>query len=181
VIVEEQGFRAALAFVVARAQADRVHMAPVPFGLRVHGGIAVYLARRGLKNSHAQPLCEAKHVDCAVHAGLDRLHGIMLIVDRACRTGEIENLVDLDVQREADIVTQDFEAGIGEQMRDIAAGAREKIVGADDLVSRSEQDLAKMAADESCAAGDENSFHVQSMTRIVRKQGAIAASVWPGR
>jgi hypothetical protein len=73
----------------------------------------------------------------------------VLIVDRACRTGEIEDLVDLDVQREADIVTQDFEAGIGEQMRDIAAEPVKKLSAQMTSCPAPSKDLAKMAADES--------------------------------
>jgi len=53
VIVEEQRLRAALAFVVARAGADRVDVAPVAFGLRVHLGVAINLAGRGLEDSRA--------------------------------------------------------------------------------------------------------------------------------
>src|SRR5262249_40665080 len=43
-VVKEQRFSAALAFVVASARADRVDVAPVGFGLRVNLGIAVHLA-----------------------------------------------------------------------------------------------------------------------------------------
>ena len=44
VVVKEQGFGAALAFVVAAADADGVDVAPVGFDLRVHGGVAIDLA-----------------------------------------------------------------------------------------------------------------------------------------
>ena len=43
-IVEEQRLGAALALVVAGARTDRIDVAPVVLGLRVHRGIAVDLA-----------------------------------------------------------------------------------------------------------------------------------------
>ena len=49
-LVEEQDLRAALALVVARARADRVDVAPVALGLRVHEQVTVYVARRGLED-----------------------------------------------------------------------------------------------------------------------------------
>ena len=101
VIVEEQRLGAALAFIIAGARADRVDVAPVVFGLRMNIGIAVDLRRRRLENLALQPLGEAQHVDGAMHAGLGRLHRIVLIVDGRGGAGEIVDLVDLDVEREA--------------------------------------------------------------------------------
>ena len=54
VVVEEQGFGAALALVVAGARAQRVDVAPVAFRLRVDGRVAVDLGGGGLKDPHAQ-------------------------------------------------------------------------------------------------------------------------------
>src|SRR5262249_35606963 len=50
-IIKEQGLGATLAFVVARARANRVDVPPIIFSLRVDAGIAVDLRRRGLENS----------------------------------------------------------------------------------------------------------------------------------
>ena len=49
-IIQEQSFRAALAFIVARAQADRIDVTPVILGLRVHVRIAINFRRRGLQD-----------------------------------------------------------------------------------------------------------------------------------
>src|SRR3546814_14292576 len=49
-IVEEQGFGAALAFVVAATQSDRIDIAPVTLGLRMLGRVAIHFARRRLQN-----------------------------------------------------------------------------------------------------------------------------------
>src|SRR5690606_39184791 len=80
-VVEEQRLGAALALIVARARTDRIDVAPVVLTLGVDGGIAVDLAGRSLENAAAEPLCEAEHVDGPVHAGLGRLHGIVLVVN----------------------------------------------------------------------------------------------------
>ena len=59
-VVEEQGLGAALAFVVAGAEADGVDVAPVVFGLRVDFGVAVDLAGGGLEDLGLGALGEAR-------------------------------------------------------------------------------------------------------------------------
>ena len=54
VVIEEQRLGAALAFVVAGADADRVHIAPVSLGLRMHLRIAIDLTRRGEQETRAR-------------------------------------------------------------------------------------------------------------------------------
>jgi hypothetical protein len=44
VVVEKEGFGAALAFIVAGSRADRIDVAPIVFGLRMDGRIAVDFA-----------------------------------------------------------------------------------------------------------------------------------------
>ena len=80
-VVEEQGFGAALAFVVAGTRADGVDLAQVAFGLRMDFGVAVDLAGGGLKDLRASALGQPQHVDRAMHAGLGGLYRIMLIVN----------------------------------------------------------------------------------------------------
>ena len=50
-VIEKQSFGAALAFVVARARADGIDVAPIIFGLRVHRRVAIHFRCRGLKNA----------------------------------------------------------------------------------------------------------------------------------
>lgn len=56
VIVKEQRLCAALAFIIARPEADRIDIAPVVFGLRVNNRIAVDFRRGCLKDLGTQPL-----------------------------------------------------------------------------------------------------------------------------
>ena len=66
----------------------------------------------------AGALGQPEHVDRAVHAGLGRLHRVVLVVDRRGRAGEVVDLVDLDVERKGDVVAQQLERAGGR------AGAR---------------------------------------------------------
>jgi hypothetical protein len=63
-------------------------------------------------------------------------------VDRRSRASEIEDLVDLNEQRMGDVVTEQLEGLVAEQMLDIASGAGEEIVDAEDLAAGIEQVLA---------------------------------------
>jgi len=122
VIVEEQRFRATLAFVAAGARPDRVDVAPIVLGLRMDRGVAVNFGSRGLENRALEPLGEPEHVDRAVHARLGRLHRIVLVMDWRGGTGEIADLIDLDVERQGHVVPQQFEPGIADEMRGAANG-----------------------------------------------------------
>jgi hypothetical protein len=155
-VVREQRFGAALAFVVAGAWADRVHAAPIGFRLGVNSRIAIPFRGRSLQDSGAQPLGEAEHVEGAQYARLGRLDGGGLVRRGACGAGEIVNLVDLDVQGRRDVVALELEGGMVEQVAQVAAGARLKVVDAEDVTSRVEQPAAQMRTNEARATGDEN-------------------------
>jgi hypothetical protein len=127
-VIEEQGFGAALALVVARARPNRIDVAAVVFGLGMNRRVTINLAGRGLKNSGAEALGEPEHVDRAVHAGLRGLHRIVLIMVRGGGAGEIVDFVDFDVERKRHVVTYEFEPLVVEQRQDIVARAGEKIV-----------------------------------------------------
>ena len=61
--------------------------------------------------------------------------GIVLVMNRARRTGEVEDLVHLDVKREADVVAHDLEVRVIQQRDDVLASAGVEIVGTDHLVA----------------------------------------------
>jgi hypothetical protein len=158
VIVEEQRFGAALAFVVAGARPDRVDIAPVSLRLGMDAGIAVDFAGRGLKNPRFHPLGQTQHVDGAMHAGLDRLDRIELIVDRRGWTGKIEDLVHFDIKRKGDVVAHHLEMRVIEEMGDIFSGTGEIVIDAQDLVTVGKQPFAQERSEESRPAGNQNPF-----------------------
>ena len=49
-----------------------------------------------------------------MHAGLRRLHRIVLIVNGRGRTGEIVDLIDLQIDRERDVVADQLEVFVVE-------------------------------------------------------------------
>ena len=147
-VVEEQRFGAALSLVVAGARPDRIDVAPIGFGLRVDRRIAVDLGRRGLQDARFDPLGEAQHVDRADDAGLRGLHGIVLVMDRGGGAGEVEDAVDLDEQRQADVVPHQFETRMPHQVADVPPRARVEVVDAEHLLATRQQRFAKMRADE---------------------------------
>ena len=114
--------------------------------------IAVDFAGRGLEDLGFDALREPQHVDRAVHAGLERLHRIELIVNRRGRAGQIVDFVDLDIKTHRDVVAHDFEARVGQEMLDVLASAGIIIVDAKNLVAFGQKPLAKMRANETRAA-----------------------------
>jgi hypothetical protein len=68
----------------------------------------------------------------------------MLVVNRTRGTGEIENPVDFNVQREADIVAQGFKVGITQEMNDVGTRAGKKIIHAQHLIAARQQSLTEV-------------------------------------
>ena len=83
VVGHRQRLGVALCLVVDAARADRVDVAPVGLGLRVHLRVAVDLARRGEQEPGALELREAERVVRPVRADLQRVQRQAQVVDRA--------------------------------------------------------------------------------------------------
>ena len=158
VIVEEQGLGAALAFIIAGPGPDRVDIPPIVLGLGMDGRVAVDLRGGGLKDPALQPLGKAQHVDGAMHARFGRLHGVVLVVDRGGRAGEIIDLVHLEIERKGDIVTDELEARVADQMLDIALGAGEEIVDAKNIVPVGEEPVTEMRPEKPRSACNQDGF-----------------------
>ena len=163
VIIEEQRFSAALAFVVTAARADRVDAAQVVFGLRMDFRVAVDFGSRGLQDARLDALGKPQHVDCAMHGGLGRLHRVELVVDRRGRAREVVDLVDFDVERKRDVVAHQLEVGVGGEVREVLLAAGEVIVHAQHVAARREQLFAQMRAEKAGTAGNQNFFQACSL------------------
>ena len=101
----------------------------------MYAGIAVNFRGRGLKNLCLHPFLpsQTKHVDLAMHAGLRRLDGVVLIVNWRCGTGEIIDLINFQIDRERDVMSNKLEAFVVEEMLDIDARSSKEIVQANDF------------------------------------------------
>ena len=109
-------------------------------------GVAVDFAGRSLEHLDLEALGQPKHVDRTDDAGLGRLYGILLVVNRRSRARQIEDLVHLDEQRMGDVVAQELETLVIEEMLDIAPRAGEEIVDAQDLLPSSQVAARKDAS-----------------------------------
>jgi hypothetical protein len=65
-------------------------------------------------------------------------------------------LIDLELEGVADVVADEFEAFVVEEVLDVALAAGEEVVEADDFVAFVEEAFAEVGAEESGAAGDED-------------------------
>src|SRR5262249_8883921 len=111
-IIEEKSFCAPLAFIIASARADWIDVTPILLALRMNLGITIDLGGRRLKYLRLHALRESQHVDRPKNARLGRLYGVELIVNGGRRASQIEDFIDLDVQREANIVSYTLEPGV---------------------------------------------------------------------
>ncbi len=132
--------------------------------------IAVDLGRGCLEHPALEPFGKPQHVDRAVDARLRRLNGIVLVVDGGCRTGEIVDLINLDVERECHVVTHEFEAGMADQVPDVLLRTGEEIVDAEHIVTERKEAVTQVRAKETGAAGDQNTSTIRHQSLLSRPQ-----------
>ena len=82
----------------------------------------------------------------------------MLIMDRRGRTGEVEDLVDLNEQRESHIVAEELEPRLRMEMGEIVLGSGEQIVDAQDFMPVGQQAVDQVRAKEPGAPGDQDTL-----------------------
>ncbi len=162
-IVEEQRLGAALALVVAGARAERIDVAAVVLGLRMNGR-----DRRKPRWSRPAGSCAPTRLArpsmlIAPIRGLGGLDRIVLVVHRRRRAGEIEDLVDLDIEREGDVVAHRLEMRMADEMRDVVLATGEIVVHAQHVVAVAQQPLAQMRSEEAGAAGHQMRFRVRGI------------------
>ena len=75
-VVEKQSLCATFTFVIACADAYRIHPSPIVLCLRVNLRVSIHLRRRCLQYPCACTLGESKHVYRTVHTRLGCLHGV---------------------------------------------------------------------------------------------------------
>jgi len=63
-------------------------------------------------------------------------------MDRRGGTGEVVNLIDLDVERKGHVVPQQFEPRVAHEMRNVRLAAGEEIIDAQNFVAFQYQSVA---------------------------------------
>src|SRR5262249_61891505 len=94
-------------------------------------------------------------MDPPVHADFRSLHRIKLVVNGRSWAGKIENFIDFDVEREANVMAHQLESRIRQQMMHVASGPGVEIIDAQNFVAAFQQAIAKVRSDKSGSAGDE--------------------------
>jgi len=79
-------------------------------------------------------------------------------MNRRGGAGQIVDLIDLDIERERYVMTGQLEAMMVEHAVDIAPGAGEIIIGADNAGAALEQALAQVRAEKPGAPGHQHAF-----------------------
>ena len=70
-----------------------------------------------------------------MHAGLSGLHRVEPVVNGRCRTGQVVDLVHLDIEGKGHIVAHQLKVRMVEQMGDVVFGSGKEVVKANDLVT----------------------------------------------
>ena len=157
----------ALGLVVDAAGADRVDVAPVGLGLRVHLRVAVDLAGRGQEEAGALGLGQAEGVVGAEAADLQGLDRHLEVVDGRRRAGEVHArrrpAPGTHTKRLTSCSTN-VKPWLAEEVLDVGGRAGDEVVDADDLVAPGEQGVGEVRAEEAGPAGDDDAGH-QAQTR----------------
>ena len=151
----------ALRFVVDPAGADRVHVAPVRLGLRVHLRVAVDLARGGEQEPGTLDLGQPEHVVRPVGAHLERVEGQAQVVDGARRAGEVKDHVHGLLEKEwlGEVVLNEPKIRTIPDVLNVLERAGIEVVNTDDPISVAQKEVTYVRAEETGAARHYRSPH----------------------
>src|SRR6266404_3106417 len=93
-----------------------------------------------------------------MHTRLGRLNGVVLVVNRTGGARQVKYLVDFQIEREGDVVSDDFEPGRTQQSRQVFLVARVEVVDAQDLMSSVNQFFAQVRTQKTGTTRYQNSL-----------------------
>jgi hypothetical protein len=79
-----------------------------------------------------------------MHRGFGRLYRVILVVNGGGGTGKVIDFVDLDIQREGDVVAKELKERVIMVALNILLAARIKIIDADDFLTVGQQTIDQM-------------------------------------
>ncbi len=161
VVVEAERLGAALALVVARADAGARGVAPVGLDLGVDERVAVDLGGGGDEDGAVGRHGELEDVVGAVDAGERGADGVVLVVDGRRGAGEVEDVVPLCVEHrrgevEDDVVVDEGEARVGAVVLEVDGLAGVEVVEDGDVGALGHGAVDDVRADEASTASDED-------------------------
>ena len=119
----------------------------------MHRRVAIYFARRGMKNLRPHAFGQSEHVQRTVYRSFQRFDRIILVIHGRCGTGEVIYFVYLGVIGRSHIMPHGLKTVVAQQMTDIVLVSRKIIVEANHIVTFSYQSLAQMRTDKPGAPG----------------------------
>ena len=153
-VVEKKSFRTSLPLVVAGSGANRVYVPSVGFRLRVYVRVSVYFRGGSLQDTSLHSFGQTQAIDGSHDRSFRRLDGIVLVMNGRSRASEVEDSVDLRLERIHYVVPKEFKSPLFQQVFHIASTPREEVVQAEYVMALVEQTLAKVTAKEACASGN---------------------------
>ncbi len=152
-------FREALGFVVDRAWANGIHVAPVRFFLRMLQRIAVAL-RRG-RDEILRTVLERdlEGMESSQRTDFQRGNAVNRVIHRAGGTGEVEDEIDrADVEGLADIFIYKIKSGVISEMVKVRTPPGEQVVDDNHTPALAEQSVAQMRSQKTGATRDQSAF-----------------------
>ena len=140
-VIEKECLGTTLSLVVTGTGAHGVDAAPVILSLGMYLRVSVHLAGRGLQDSRASAFSQSQHVDRAMYTGLGCLYRIRLVVNRRRRTGQVVDLIHLDIKRKGDIMANQFEIRETEKMGYVAFVAGKKVIQTNNVIALFDQSV----------------------------------------
>ena len=118
--------------------------------------ITVHFRCACLQQAYASTSGQAQHVRRPEHRGFHGFDGIVLIVLRTCRAGQIINVADLDFYGINNVVTNYFQVAVVVNAFEISPLTREEVVHAHNIESLVQERFAQVRSDETRTARDKD-------------------------
>ena len=144
VVIEKEGFRYPLTFIIARARSDSINAPAVAFGLRVTLRITVNFGSGGLKYSCTGSFCKTKSIESSVYRGFGGIYRILLVPQGAGGTCKIVYLVTFDIYWLDYVMPYEFKIRITQKMTDIVFTSGKQIVNAYYIISVSNKSVTQV-------------------------------------
>jgi hypothetical protein len=79
-------------------------------------------------------------------------------VNRRRGASEVVNLINFDIERESDVVAQEFEIGVCYQVPDIVFSPREEIINAKNVMALAQERVREVRTEEPSSTGNQYSL-----------------------